>query len=172
MLCFSVFQKKLPQNHVTAGDEEEDDAFELLFKQLEEDLKNDGLSKDDSDDEITEEEVAMLERELEEEALGDYDPEVLDLDTSKTQASNKDPETGGNVAVEDNSLKLRTWQLKKLATALKIGRRKTNVSVFLLMYFHPSLFVRLLQDFLYFVFNFSLYVFDKIHILLLHPLPK
>ena len=45
------------------------DAFELLFKQLEEDLKRGDLPEDD--DEITEEDMALLERELEN-ALGDF----------------------------------------------------------------------------------------------------
>ncbi|CAK8568643.1 unnamed protein product [Lathyrus sativus] len=113
-------KKKL--THVTEGNEEEEDAFELLFKQLEEDLKNDDLSIDDmdDDDEITEEEMAMLEGDLEA-LLGDFDGESLNSDTAETQ--NEKTSKDGS----DNSLNLRTWQLNKLARALKAGRRKISI---------------------------------------------
>lgn len=212
ILLFYIFQKKLPRDHVTDGDEEEEeeeDAFELLFKQLEEDLKRGGdLSDDDDEDEITEEEMALLERELED-ALGDFDAELLnsDLKDSETDSdpendddddddddgdgrstelrdwrlkkmaralrediadlenalggldadllnsnvidveTGSDPENddggGGGVAVaaasasaggDEGSLKLRNWQMKKLARALKTGRRKTSVSVLLIIF--------------------------------------
>ncbi|KAL5074303.1 hypothetical protein RYX36_013287 [Vicia faba] len=103
----AVSSKKINKEkitHVTEGNEEED-AFEMLFKQLEEDLKND----DDSVDETSEEDMALFERELQG-VLGDFD------DAEKTGK-------GGN----DNSLNLRTWQLNKLARALKNGRRKTSI---------------------------------------------
>lgn len=119
--------------HVTKGkeeeEEEEEDAFELLFKQLEEDLKNDDdLSKDDSDedDEISEEDFALLERELEG-VLGDFDAELLNTDISETQGDNDVEKSIGDG--NENSLKLRTWQLNMLARALKTGRRKLSVSL-------------------------------------------
>lgn len=117
--------------HVTKGkeeeEEEEEDAFELLFKQLEEDLKNDDdLSKDDSDedDEISEEDFALLERELEG-VLGDFDAELLNTDISETQGDNDVEKSIGDG--NENSLKLRTWQLNMLARALKTGRRKLSI---------------------------------------------
>ena len=118
-------QKRL--THVTEGNDEED-PFELLFKQLEEDLKNDDdLSKDDGDDdEISEEEFALLERELEG-VLGEFDPELLNTDISETQGDNDVEKSSGDG--NENSLKLRTWQLNKLARALKTGRRKLSVSL-------------------------------------------
>lgn len=123
MLC--ILQKKLTP--VTEeNEEEEEDAFELLFKQLEEDLKNDDLSIDDIDDEISEEDMALLERELEG-VLGDFDGELLNSDTEETPAGNEAEKTSklGN----DDLLNLRTWQLNKLARALKTGRRKMSVRV-------------------------------------------
>ncbi|OIW15023.1 hypothetical protein TanjilG_24132 [Lupinus angustifolius] len=121
-------KKKSSHNHVTKGEDEEVDAFELLFKQLEEDLKNDDLSKDDDDDdnEITEEDLALLERELED-ALGEYDPEILNVDTNDAEISNDSEEGNINDDGDEGSLKLRNWQLKKLAKALKAGRRKTSI---------------------------------------------
>jgi len=105
-----------------------EDPFELLFKQLEEDLKNDDdLSKVDSDDddEISEEDFALLERELEG-VLGEFDAELLNTDITETQADNDVEKSSGDG--NENSLKLRTWQLNILARALKTGRRKLSVS--------------------------------------------
>lgn len=123
MLMLCIMQEKL--THVTEGNEE-GDAFEMLFKQLEEDLKNDDLSMDDIGDEISEEDMALLERELEG-ALDDFDGELLNSDTAETPAVNEAEKTSkdGN----DGPLNLRTWQLNKLARALKTGRRKTSVRV-------------------------------------------
>ena len=117
------------------------DAFELLFKQLEEDLKRGDLPEDD--DEITEEDMALLERELEN-ALGDFDAEllnsdVIDMETgtdSENDDDDDDDDDGDGDDVENDdgggderSLNLKSWQMKKLARALKAGRRKTSVSV-------------------------------------------
>ncbi|KAE9586967.1 putative transcription factor homeobox-WOX family [Lupinus albus] len=120
--------KKKSSRNVTEGEGEEADAFELLFKQLEEDLKNDDLSKDDDDDdnEITEEDLALLERELEE-ALGEYDPEILNIDTNDAEISNDSEEGNINDDGDEGPLKLRNWQMKKLAKAVKAGRRKTSI---------------------------------------------
>ncbi|MED6203824.1 hypothetical protein PIB30_118379 [Stylosanthes scabra] len=126
-------KKKLLRGRGTRDndEDEEEDAFELLFKQLEEDLKKDNLlkdgSNDDDDDEITEEELALLERELEG-ALGEFDAETLnpDLIHAETDAGDSEEEEEDE---EDGVPMLRTWQMKKLARALKAGRRKTSVSV-------------------------------------------
>ncbi|XP_004501314.1 protein OVEREXPRESSOR OF CATIONIC PEROXIDASE 3 [Cicer arietinum] len=128
-IAFASSKKKNKNklSHVTEGiGEEDEDAFELLFKQLEEDLKNDGLSKDDSgDDEITEEDIDMLERELED-VLGDFDAELLNTDISDTPPDNDDAQKNSTDGKE-SLLNLRTWQLNKLARALKTGRRKTSI---------------------------------------------
>ncbi|XP_054798982.1 protein OVEREXPRESSOR OF CATIONIC PEROXIDASE 3 [Prosopis cineraria] len=180
-------KQNLSQNHVKEEYEEED-AFELLFKQLEEDLKNDDMSFNDSDDEITEEDLVMLERELED-ALGGDDAELLSSvlsdaetdgdanngeeeddddddaellssvlsDTETDGDSNNeeedddddaellssvlsDTETDGDSNKEEDDddddddcegdgrqVNLRSWQLRKLAKALKAGRRKTSI---------------------------------------------
>ncbi|KAK7322516.1 hypothetical protein VNO77_25899 [Canavalia gladiata] len=120
IIAASSKKKNKKKLSVTEGDEE--DAFELLFKQLEEDLKNDDLSHgDDSGDEISEEEIAAFERELGD-ALGEYDAELLNGDTSDDTEAGDDPKIGN-----ESSLELRNWQMKKLARALKTGRRKTSI---------------------------------------------
>ncbi|XP_050884882.1 protein OVEREXPRESSOR OF CATIONIC PEROXIDASE 3 [Lathyrus oleraceus] len=103
----------------------------MLFKQLEEDLKNDDLSMDDIGDEISKEDMALLERELEG-ALDDFDGELLNSDTVETPAVNEAEKISkdGN----DGPLNLRTWQLNKLARALKTGRRKTECKSLILIY--------------------------------------
>ncbi|CAJ2643525.1 unnamed protein product [Trifolium pratense] len=118
---------KKKSSHVTEGNDEEEDAFELLFKQLEEDLKNDDGGDDDDDDDITEEEMALFEHELEGllGELDDDDDELSDSDSSETEADNDAEKTSADG--NENSLKLRTWQLNKLARALKTGRRKISV---------------------------------------------
>ncbi|KAI7726752.1 hypothetical protein M8C21_026429 [Ambrosia artemisiifolia] len=160
----------------TIGKEEdiEEDAFEALFKQLEEDLKNDGLSFDDDDDEITEEDLIKLERELEEalaaddELLGLFDDTeeekteeevkgkkvmnkkgttVTALIEKEIKIDNLEPEDEKNIDEDESDyeeededadgdededegegpLELKRWQLRRLAYALKEGRRKTNI---------------------------------------------
>ncbi|XP_078432372.1 overexpressor of cationic peroxidase 3 [Wolffia australiana] len=96
----------------------DEDAFEKLFAQLEEDLKNENLSFDDLDDEISVEELEELERELAA-ALGDDDGDEDD-DVDDDDEDSEDEE-------EIRMPKLRNWQLRRLATALKTGRRKTNI---------------------------------------------
>ncbi|CAM8964116.1 unnamed protein product [Rhodiola kirilowii] len=84
------------------------DPFEALFGMLEEDLKNldeELLGIDDEDEEdISPEELAKLEKELEA-AIG----ESVDDDG------------------EDVELELTDWQLKKLAVAAKAGKRRTDI---------------------------------------------
>lgn len=125
-----------------ADDDFEDDPFEALFSLLEEDLKNDDSVVDD--DEINEEDIDKLASELEV-VLGDFDMEMSNTDTADTESDNDDAQevvVAEEVQEEDvqdkeddddeeeeKQVRLKNWQLKKLAYALKIGRRKTNVSV-------------------------------------------
>lgn len=131
----------LEQNFSHDTKEEEDideDAIEALFTQLEEDLKNDGISADDNDEEISEEDLAKLERELEE-ALGE-DDELSSLFTSSVNGLEADNCDGHEDADHDHDdeekeeelkpVKLKNWQLRRMASALKVGRRKTSVSLF------------------------------------------
>ncbi|KAK7352722.1 hypothetical protein VNO80_18150 [Phaseolus coccineus] len=129
-------KKKLSRHHVTEGGDEDMDAFELLFKQLEQDLKRGDLSDDDGEDGITEEEMTLLERELEN-ALGDFDSELLNSDVIDIELGS-DPENdddddddadgkGEGEDGEEKQLNLKNWQMKKLARALKAGRRKTSI---------------------------------------------
>jgi hypothetical protein len=132
----SVFQTKI-QNEVVvakdgtdgddddADDDDDEGGLEALFKQLEEDLKNDDLSvQDDDDEEISEEDMARFEQVLAE-AIGDIEgadePAVDSASGSIVDGSDEVTD-----AVERPELK--NWQLKRLARALKIGRRKTSVS--------------------------------------------
>ncbi|KAI3506165.1 hypothetical protein L1887_28521 [Cichorium endivia] len=155
----------LGRNSVGKEEDIEEDAFEALFKQLEEDLKNDGLSFDDDDDEISEEDLIKLERELEEaladdELLGLFDDtvdvdEVPEVKVKDKKTINKKVTTVTEVIeeIESNNLKeeenededenenenedededeegpleLKRWQMRRLAYALKNGRRKTNI---------------------------------------------
>ncbi|KAJ7966158.1 protein OVEREXPRESSOR OF CATIONIC PEROXIDASE 3 [Quillaja saponaria] len=117
-------KKNLTHNDAKEGADVEDDAFEALFRQLEEDLKNDDLPLDDSDDEISEEDLAMLERELED-ALGEDDTEILSSAVGNAESSNDTKEDDDKE--DEKPVKLRNWQLRRLATALKAGRRKTSI---------------------------------------------
>ncbi|XP_044463775.1 protein OVEREXPRESSOR OF CATIONIC PEROXIDASE 3 isoform X3 [Mangifera indica] len=123
-----------------ADDDFEDDPFEALFSLLEEDLKNDDSVVDD--DEINEEDIDKLASELEV-VLGDFDMEMPNTDTADTESDNDDAQevvVAEEVQEEDvqdkeddddeeeeKQVRLKNWQLKKLAYALKIGRRKTNI---------------------------------------------
>lgn len=150
---------------------DEEDAFEALFKQLEEDLKNDGLlfDDDDDDDEISEEDLVKLERELEEaladdELIGLFDDVTVDdkdeveevkekktmnkKGTTVSQVIDKEIEINNLEEHEDTDndededeegpLELKRWQLRRLAYALKDGRRKTSVSIhtYILYFLH------------------------------------
>ncbi|XP_068312294.1 protein OVEREXPRESSOR OF CATIONIC PEROXIDASE 3-like [Pyrus communis] len=88
--------------------EEEDvdeDAIDALFRLLEEDLKND-------DEDLTEEELAKLEQEVAE-ALG------IDGDDDNDEEEEEEE--------EETPVKLKAWQMRRLAAALKVGRRKTSI---------------------------------------------
>ncbi|OAY53695.1 protein OVEREXPRESSOR OF CATIONIC PEROXIDASE 3 [Manihot esculenta] len=119
-------------------DDIDEDAFEALFSMLEEDLKNDGSSIDDDDDEISEADFDKLQRALEE-ALGvgdddDDDVEILGSAGDDVEDGNPIEEEEEEEEEEDNDdeqeegpLKLKNWQLRRLARALKNGRRKTSI---------------------------------------------
>ena len=145
MICSFSLQSHKKAN-LNKEDDLDEDAFEALFKQLEEDLKQDESLLDDLEDEISEEELAMLERELEE-ALAEDDTlsELLNLTTNIAEAREEGKEGMGDEAAEEDAadeeqedeeeeepVKLKGWQLKRLAYALKVGRRKTNVSVYII----------------------------------------
>ncbi|XWS27209.1 hypothetical protein CRYUN_Cryun26dG0095200 [Craigia yunnanensis] len=98
------------------------DPFEALFNQLEEDLKNDNsdMEDDDDDDEIREEDVDRLATELAE-ALEDFDFEAFT--STPDDAEEKEEEE------EERPVKLKNWQFRRLAAALKVGRRKTSIKI-------------------------------------------
>ncbi|KAL2235972.1 protein OVEREXPRESSOR OF CATIONIC PEROXIDASE 3 [Sesamum indicum] len=130
-----INKKKITQKNVEKDEEIDEDAFEALFRQLEEDLKNDELYGNEvGDDDISEEELAKLEQELAE-ALEDDE-----LFGALSTAANEDEEEDDDVADEEDEnevdddneedempIKLRNWQLRRLAYALKNGRRKTSI---------------------------------------------
>jgi len=102
-------------------DDEEDGALEALFKQLEEDLENDDLSVDE--DEISEEDMARFEKELAEaiEEVGGVAESAGDSLLCSADHGSDEKLDGGERP------ELKTWQLRRLARALKIGRRKTSI---------------------------------------------
>ncbi|XVE71654.1 hypothetical protein DITRI_Ditri10aG0168700 [Diplodiscus trichospermus] len=116
----SVKKKKVKKEKkgLVEEDDFDEDPFEALFSQLEEDLKNDnsGMEEDDEDDEIKEEDIDKLANELAE-ALGDFD---LGAFTSNPDGAEEEEE-------EETPVKLKNWQLRRLAAALKVGRRKTSI---------------------------------------------
>lgn len=121
-------QKSLRQKEPAKEDDIDEDAFEALFSQLEEDLKNEDPTLDDGDDEISEEDLAMLVQELAE-ALGDDDIPMSDSSADDTESGNiaEEDEDKEEEEEEERPVKLRNWQLRRLASALKAGRRKTSV---------------------------------------------
>ncbi|KAH9611243.1 hypothetical protein KSS87_016591 [Heliosperma pusillum] len=132
------------------GDVEED-AFEALFKQLEEDLKKDGEFADDDDEDISEEDLALLERELGEalavdedlaELLNMHSDDVMEVKAGAEEVEEVEEDVGDDDDDDDDDadyteeevdeeeeepIKLRSWQLRRLAYALKVGRRKTSI---------------------------------------------
>uniref|UniRef100_A0A1J3FQF6 Homeobox domain-containing protein n=1 Tax=Noccaea caerulescens TaxID=107243 RepID=A0A1J3FQF6_NOCCA len=105
------------------GASEEDDPFEALFNLLEEDLKNDKSSIDD--EEITEEELDALAAELAEALGGGDDVDGIDLFGSATGDVEDDEDDDSEE--DERPTKLKNWQLRRLACALKAGRRKTSI---------------------------------------------
>ncbi|KAL0297167.1 UNVERIFIED_CONTAM: protein OVEREXPRESSOR OF CATIONIC PEROXIDASE 3 [Sesamum radiatum] len=134
-----INKKKITQENVDKDEEIDEDAFEALFRQLEEDLKNDELyGNEGGDDDISEEELAKLEQELAE-ALED-DELFGALVTAANEDEEEEEEEDDDVAddedenevdddneEEERPIKLKNWQLRRLAYALKNGRRKTSI---------------------------------------------
>ncbi|PIN23987.1 hypothetical protein CDL12_03290 [Handroanthus impetiginosus] len=135
----SVTSKKLNKKktvHKNVGEDEDidEDAFEALFRQLEEDLKNDELLGNDGvDDDISEEELAKLEQELAEALDEVHDEEDYAACGETKNEDEEDDDEGhdeGGFEVDDEEekpIKLKNWQLRRLAYALKNGRRKTSI---------------------------------------------
>ncbi|PRQ26771.1 putative transcription factor Homobox-WOX family [Rosa chinensis] len=137
-------QPKLKKKSAAKNEEDEvdGDAIDALFSLLEEDLRNDGVSFDDDgeDDEISEEDLARLEEELaeafgavdedededeeeeEDDEDGDGDVDVVQSDATEEEEEDEEEDDEVEVAV-----KLKTWQFRRLASALKVGRRKTSI---------------------------------------------
>lgn len=133
-------------------DEVDGDAIDALFSLLEEDLKNDGVSFDDEDDDISEEDLARLEQELAE-AFGIDEGEDEDEDADEEEDDDEDGDdviesdaTEGEDEEDDDDddvevpVKLKTWQFRRLASALKVGRRKTSVSSYQFFCFESNCF--------------------------------
>ncbi|MQL96387.1 hypothetical protein Taro_029061 [Colocasia esculenta] len=123
-------KKEKKSEHADDLEEEDidEDAFEALFNLLEEDLKNDNMSDDDMDDELTEEDLARLEQELTA-ALGDEDDDDDDFSGGvPSESSDLESMDDGEEDEEEYKLpRLKNWQLRRLASALKNGRRKTSI---------------------------------------------
>ncbi|KAL5786088.1 hypothetical protein ACOSQ2_008480 [Xanthoceras sorbifolium] len=136
--------KSLPQKDEDDGDME-DDPIEALFSLLEEDLKNDTSAVDDEtdDDEISEEDIDKLARELEE-VLGDSDMELFnsakdgmesgdddaeeeDEDDDDDEEEEEEDADDDDEEEEEREVRLKNWQLRKLAYALRTGRRKVSI---------------------------------------------
>ncbi|VFQ98294.1 unnamed protein product [Cuscuta campestris] len=140
-------QKKSLSHKINEVDDDlDEDAFEALFIQLEEDLKNDDLSLDE-DSEITEEDIINLERDLDEalkddellgniESLLDEKNQELEHEARREDGAKEEKDDDDIEGVEDDDdeddederpEQLKKWQLKRLAYALKTGRRKTSI---------------------------------------------
>ncbi|KAL7150881.1 hypothetical protein ABFS83_05G143900 [Erythranthe nasuta] len=132
-----INKKKTIPKTVGENENADEDAFEALFLMLEEDLKNDELN---GNDEISEEELAKLEQELAEaleddELFGafqsitnneDDDDEDDDVD-GDVDGSEVDGEYEEEEEEKEKPIKLKNWQMRRLAYALKTGRRKTSI---------------------------------------------
>ncbi|KAB2619116.1 nonsense-mediated mRNA decay protein 2-like [Pyrus ussuriensis x Pyrus communis] len=138
----SLGKKEVKEAEVEEEDVDED-AIDALFRLLEEDLKNDDASFDEED--LTEEELSKLEQEVAE-ALGiDGDDDVDDDDDDdeeeddddvvvesyaeeeEEEDDDDDDDEDEEEEEEESPVKLKTWQLRRLAAALKVGRRKTSI---------------------------------------------
>lgn len=117
----------VPAEDVMDDDDDEDGTLEALVKQLEEDLENDDLSLDDDDDGISEEDMARFEKEL---AEAIEDASGIDESAGGSLLSSGDYGIDDQIDGSERP-ELKTWQLRRLARALKIGRRKTSVSSYM-----------------------------------------
>ncbi|XP_073156025.1 uncharacterized protein [Henckelia pumila] len=130
-----IHKKTLSHKNLEEDDDIDEDAFEALFSQLEEDLKKDGLIDEDGEDDfLSEEELAKLEHELaealeEDELLGELGSMAYgdnDIEDIKEESDNMDDEEADDEE-EEIPIKLKNWQSRRLAYALKAGRRKSSI---------------------------------------------
>ncbi|KAL0327437.1 UNVERIFIED_CONTAM: protein OVEREXPRESSOR OF CATIONIC PEROXIDASE 3 [Sesamum angustifolium] len=137
LIRYQHSHKKITQENVDKDEEIDEDAFEALFRQLEEDLKNDELyGNEGGDDDISEDELAKLEQELAEAleddelfgalvtAANEDEEDEEDDDVADDEDEN---EVDDDNEEEERPIKLKNWQLRRLAYALKNGRRKTSI---------------------------------------------
>lgn len=93
-------------------------------------MKNDKSSIDD--EEISEEELDALAAELAEALGGGDDVDGIDLFGSATgdvvAGDDEEDDENDDSEEDERPTKLKNWQLRRLAYALKAGRRKTSVS--------------------------------------------
>ncbi|KAL0927759.1 hypothetical protein M5K25_001967 [Dendrobium thyrsiflorum] len=115
---YQVLAERTPEHNDREKDGIDEDAFEALFSQLEEDLKTDEIFSEDENDEITEDDLVRLEQELDEALCDEEFDEVLPSMSDDMNYSDDD---------EELQPKLKNWQLRRLAYALKIGRRKASI---------------------------------------------
>lgn len=124
--------KKTLSHKNREDDDIDEDAFEALFSQLEEDLKNDGLIGDDGEDDfLGEEELAKLEHELaealeEDELIGTLGSLAYG-DNGNEDVEEEADNVDDDGVEEESPIKLKNWQSRRLAYALKTGRRKTSI---------------------------------------------
>lgn len=126
ILRFHYIWQKSFEVEDNGGSEEEDDPFEALFNLLEEDLKNDNSI---DDEEISEEDLDALAEELAQALGGGDDVDGIDLFGSATGDVVDDEDDDDDSEEDERPTKLKNWQLRRLAYALKAGRRKTSVSL-------------------------------------------
>ncbi|KAK9141668.1 hypothetical protein Syun_011068 [Stephania yunnanensis] len=118
------FLVKRKHDDVNEEDGIDEDALEAFFSQLEKDLNID-LSDNDCDEELSEEDLARLGKELEE-AFADEDEETFNSSDSEVDDDDNDDDEDDDED-DERPIKLKNWQLRRLASALKIGRRKTSI---------------------------------------------
>ncbi|CAN1828270.1 Protein OVEREXPRESSOR OF CATIONIC PEROXIDASE 3 [Linum perenne] len=110
---------KRKKDEQVKGDDIGEDKVDALFKKSD----SSQLDEEDDYDEISEEDLQRLQQELEE-AFGVDGDEVGDYDMEKLSSSKDDSSEDVD---EDRPLKLKNWQFRRLAVALKKGRR--NISI-------------------------------------------
>ncbi|XP_050219163.1 protein OVEREXPRESSOR OF CATIONIC PEROXIDASE 3 isoform X2 [Mercurialis annua] len=123
-------KKKKKKN--SSKEDEDEDAFEALFNMLEEDLKNDkSFGSDEDDEDISEEDFEQLQRELEAVlGIGEDDDDVVDVELQSSDATDTKHDNDDDDVDEEEEevpVKLKNWQMRRLARVLKNGRRKTSI---------------------------------------------
>ncbi|KAH0989603.1 hypothetical protein GBA52_001086 [Prunus armeniaca] len=123
--------KKILAKKEVKDEEDEDvdeDAIDALFRLLEEDLKNDDASGtgivDDEEDEDEDEDEEDDDDDDDEDDEDDDDDVVIEIDAQEEEVDDDDDDDEEEEEEEESPVKLKTWQLRRLAAALKVGRRK------------------------------------------------